>query len=307
VELVTIPGEYAGQRIDNFLLARLKGVPKSRIYRILRKGEVRVNKGRVKPQYRLEEGDVLRLPPIEFDSSVSAKAALPNGLLSTLEQAILFEDGDWLVINKPAELAVHGGSGLSYGLIEAVRQLRPNCTSLELCHRLDKATSGCLVLAKKRSALKRFHQALRERELEKRYKALVVGRWPQAIDAVSVGLTKNVLASGERMVFADMNGKPSQTRYRISQKLNKYTLVDAFPVTGRTHQIRVHCREAGHPIVGDEKYGVREVNQQFKANGFGHLFLHAYSISIPGNNGLFTVESELPDRWQQCIATLSEK
>lgn len=305
--MLTIDQELAGQRVDNFLLSRLKGVPKSHIYRLLRKGEVRVNKGRIRPQYRLVEGDQLRIPPVAtIEKDPGAAPGIPKKLLASLEESVLYEDELWLVVDKPAELAVHGGSGLSYGLIEIVRQLRPECHSLELCHRLDKATSGCLVLAKKRSVLRRFHQALRDRQLEKRYNALVAGRWPAAVDAVNVGLRKNVLASGERMVFADTSGKPSQTRFRINRKFEKYTLVDAYPVTGRTHQIRVHCREAGHPIVGDEKYGNREVNQQFKTNGFGHLFLHARSITVPGESDFFLVESELPLGWQSCLEKLGK-
>jgi len=307
VTLLTIDSELAGQRIDNYLLNRLKGVPKSHIYKLLRKGEVRVNKGRIRPQYRLAEGDQLRIPPVAITKTDEKIApAAPKKLLALIEESVLYEDEQWLVVDKPAELAVHGGSGLSYGLIEIVRQLRPKSPSLELCHRLDRATSGCLVLAKKRSALRRFHQALRDRQLEKHYCALVVGRWPAAVDAVNVGLRKNVLASGERMVFADTDGKPSQTRYGISRKFQKFTLVDAFPVTGRTHQIRVHCREAGHPIVGDEKYGNKEINQQLKANGFGQLFLHAYSITVPGEKKLFVVESKLPTSWQRCFDMLSK-
>ena len=210
VQWVEISGEQAGQRVDNFLLSRLKGVPKSRIYRLLRKGEVRVNKGRVKPHYKLESGDELRIPPVAVAQRAGSDAAVSSQLLELLDESILFEDDHWLIVNKPAELAVHGGSGLSFGLIEAMRQLRPDCRSLELCHRLDKATSGCIVLAKKRSALKRFHAALREKRLDKVYNALVVGRWPQAIDAVNVPLQKNVLQSGERKVFASAEGKVSQ-------------------------------------------------------------------------------------------------
>ncbi len=300
VETVTIAEEQAGQRVDNFLLARLKGVPKSRIYRLLRKGEVRVNKGRVKPEYRLQAGDLLRIPPVDV-AERAAPAALPAQLLDRLGRAVLYEDSDWLVVDKPAGLAVHGGSGLSYGLIEAMRQLRPAERSLELCHRLDKATSGCIVLAKKRSALKRFHASLREKRLEKIYCALVAGRWPRAIDAVNVPLQKNVLQSGERMVFASRDGKPSQTHFKILQKFENYTLVEAKPVTGRTHQIRVHCREAGHPIIGDEKYGLQEQNRAFRDAGFGQLFLHARSITLPQESGMLTIESELPDGWQRCI------
>jgi 23S rRNA pseudouridine955/2504/2580 synthase len=255
VQFITIDPELEGQRIDNFLRTFLKGVPKSLIYRILRKGEIRVNKKRVKPEYKLQGNDELRIPPIR----VSEPSEVPSTKLdkvASLENHILFED-DWLIVlNKPAGTAVHGGSGLSFGVIEALRALRPEQKFLELVHRLDRDTSGCLLIAKKRSALKSLHEQLRDKQVDKRYQALVHGVWPENRFKVKAPLVKNVLKSGERMVSVnEVEGKPSETRFRILESFDDATLVEASPITGRTHQIRVHCLHAGHPIACDDKYG----------------------------------------------------
>lgn len=305
VTIVTVSDDESGQRIDNFLLARLKDLPKSRVYRLVRKGEVRVNKGRIKPEYRIKAGDQIRIPPIIVRESKPdlSLSTLPDSLQSILHNAVLFEDDHWLIIDKPPNLAVHGGSGQSFGLIEALRIMRDDCHFLELCHRLDKDTSGCIVIAKKRSSLKRFHAALRDKILVKRYLALVIGRWPKAIDAINVPLEKNVLQSGERMVFAHADGKISKTLFSICDKFEKYTLVEAQPVTGRTHQIRVHAKTAGYPIVGDVKYGNDEVNKVFRSKGYKQLFLHAKSITIPDEKGTFLVESAMPESWSHCLNT----
>jgi 23S rRNA pseudouridine955/2504/2580 synthase len=279
VQFVTIDPELEGQRIDNYLHTFLKGVPKSRIYRILRKGEVRVNKKRVKPEYKLQANDELRIPPVR----VSEPTALPSTNLnkvSSLENHILYEDEWLIVLNKPSGTAVHGGSGLSFGVIEALRALRPKQNFLELVHRLDRDTSGCLLIAKKRSALKNLHEQLRDRKVDKRYQALVSGEWPANRFKVKAPLLKNTLKSGERIVLVDEEGKPSETRYRILESFNQATLVEASPITGRTHQIRVHCLHAGHPIASDNRYGDKDFDQRVYKIGLKRLFLHAHSLAF---------------------------
>ncbi|MEO9943621.1 23S rRNA pseudouridine(955/2504/2580) synthase RluC [Paraglaciecola sp.] len=279
VQFITVDPDLEGQRIDNYLRTLLKGVPKSLIYRILRKGEVRVNKKRVKPEYKLCAHDELRIPPIR----VSEPTALPSTKLdkvSSLEASILYED-DWIIVlNKPSGTAVHGGSGLSFGVIEGLRALRPQQKFLELVHRLDRDTSGCLLIAKRRSALKNLHEQLRDRKVDKRYQALVAGEWPANRFKVKAPLLKNTLKSGERMVLVNDEGKPSETRYRILELFNQATLVEASPITGRTHQIRVHCLHAGHPIACDDRYGDAEFETRTKNLGLNRLFLHAHSLAF---------------------------
>ena len=277
VQFVTIDADVAGQRVDNFLRTQLKGVPKSMIYRILRKGEVRVNKGRVKPEYKLKTDDIVRVPPVRVTEAV-APVNPKLDKVATLESHILFEDDRIMVINKPSGIAVHGGSGLSFGLIEGLRALRPDAHFMELVHRLDRDTSGCILIAKKRSALRNMHEQLRMGQMDKRYQALVAGSWPQNRFKVKAPLRKNVLQSGERLVSVSDDGKPSETRYRILENFSSATLVEASPITGRTHQIRVHCLHAGHPIAGDDKYGDTEFDQSMKKAGLNRLFLHAASI-----------------------------
>ncbi|TDF41660.1 23S rRNA pseudouridine(955/2504/2580) synthase RluC [Alteromonadaceae bacterium M269] len=277
VQMMTIDPDLEGQRIDNYLKTVLKGVPKSLIYRILRKGEVRVNKGRVKPEYKLKGGDIVRVPPVR----VSEPTELPSTKLTKvaeLESHILHEDDSLIVLNKPSGIAVHGGSGLSFGVIESLRALRPQQKFLELVHRLDRATSGCLLIAKKRSVLKHLHEQLRVKTVDKRYQALVSGAWPENRFKVKAPLQKNVLKSGERMVFVNNDGKPSETRYRVLERFEGATLVEACPITGRTHQIRVHCQHAGHSIARDEKYGEESFDQRLGTLGLNRLFLHAHSI-----------------------------
>ncbi|GDY26148.1 ribosomal large subunit pseudouridine synthase C [Agarivorans sp. Toyoura001] len=276
--MVTVSDDEAGQRIDNFLLKRLKGVPKSRIYRILRKGEVRVNKKRVKPEYKLVGSDIVRIPPIR----VAEETGLPSNKLNQvvqLEQHIVYEDDCLLVINKPSGMAVHGGSGLSFGVIEALRSLRQDCRYLELVHRIDRDTSGLLVVAKKRSALREMHRQLREKVVQKDYLTLVHGQWPKSTKTVDAPLRKNAVASGERIVIVDhQEGKASLTRYRIERRFADMTLMKASPVTGRTHQIRVHSQYEGHSIAGDDKYTSRELLGEAASHGLNRLFLHAWQI-----------------------------
>lgn len=279
VQFIEIDPDLEGQRIDNFLRTLLKGVPKSMIYRILRKGEVRVNKKRCKPEYKLAGGDLLRIPPIRV-AETEAPPSAKLDKIARLEQAILFEDDRLLLVNKPSGMAVHGGSGLSYGLIEGLRALRPEQKFMELVHRLDRDTSGCLLIAKKRSALRDLHEQLRNKQVDKRYQALVAGNWSANRHKVKAPLRKNTLKSGERMVCVAPDGKPSETRYRILQPFNAATLIEAFPVTGRTHQIRVHCLHAGHPIAGDDKYGDKAFDGRLQSLGLNRLFLHAHKLSF---------------------------
>lgn len=279
VQFLDIDSDQQGQRIDNFLRTLLKGVPKSMIYRILRKGEVRVNKKRVKPEYKLQAGDMVRVPPVRVSET-------PEGPSPKLEKVamladhILFEDDRIIVMNKPSGVAVHGGSGLSFGLIEGLRALRPNEKFLELVHRLDRDTSGCILIAKKRSALRHLHEQLRTGQMDKRYQALVSGHWPENRFKVKAPLKKNVLQSGERIVNVNELGKPSETRYRILESFSSATLVEASPITGRTHQIRVHCQHAGHPIACDPKYGDTDFDTEMKKAGLNRLFLHAASLQL---------------------------
>ncbi len=280
VSFYEITDAHAGQRIDNFLLGYLKGVPKSRIYRILRKGEVRVNKGRIKAEYKLCEGDVIRIPPIRV-AAEGPKVHVSKGLAGELASAILYEDDRLLVVNKPSGLAVHGGSGISLGLIEALRLMRPEARFLELVHRLDRDTSGCVMVAKKRSMLRFLHEQLRIGTIDKRYLALVGGRWPNKRKVVNAPLLKNILQSGERMVHVSPEGKRSVTEFAVVERYPQATLVEAKPITGRTHQIRVHAQYAGHPLLGDDKYGQAEVDKLFKGKGLKRLFLHAASLRVP--------------------------
>lgn len=295
VRWLDIDADMAGQRIDNFLRTQLKGVPKSMIYRILRKGEVRVNKKRIKPDYKLQAGDSVRVPPVR----VAPASDLPNPNLAQVSQLtdrILYEDDQLLVVNKPAGMAVHGGSGISFGLIEALRSLRGSDT-LELVHRLDRETSGCLLVAKKRSVLRALNSQLRDKQMKKVYLALVQGEWSKLDRAVTAPLKKQVLQSGERMVRVDSEGKPSETRFKIRQRYAQGTLVQASPVTGRTHQIRVHTQAAGHPIAMDDKYGDADFSAAMQKEGLNRLFLHAETLSFthPSTEKWLTVEAPLDE------------
>lgn len=307
VQLLEIGPEAAGQRIDNFLRTQLKGVPKTLIYRILRKGEVRVNKGRIKPEYKLQAGDLVRVPPLRL-AERDEPAPLAQGLLERLEAAIVHEDKALILLNKPAGIAVHGGSGLSHGVIEALRQLRPEARDLELVHRLDRDTSGLLMIAKKRSMLRHLHEALRGDGVDKRYLALVRGFWPSARKQVSAPLQKNTLRSGERMVEVDEEGREALTLFRVLRRFGDFaTLVEAKPVTGRTHQIRVHARHAGHPIAGDAKYGDEEFTREIRALGGKRLFLHAYSLVVPlPEGGELRLEAPVDEMWAKTLERLSD-
>ncbi|SEQ85876.1 23S rRNA pseudouridine(955/2504/2580) synthase RluC [Basfia succiniciproducens] len=280
VKMLQISEDESGQRIDNYLLAKLKGVPKSLIYRIVRKGEVRVNKGRIKPEYKLQTGDTVRIPPVRVAEKEQAPISNKLNKVAALEKQIIFEDDCLLVLNKPSGIAVHGGSGLSFGVIEALRALRPEARFLELVHRIDRDTSGILLVAKKRSALRNLHEQLRIKTVKKDYLALVRGQWQSHVKVIRAPLLKNELSGGERIVRVNEQGKPSETRFAIEERYPTATLVRASPVTGRTHQIRVHTQYAGHPIALDDKYGDKEFDQQMQKLGLNRLFLHAYSIKF---------------------------
>ena len=280
VRWVDIDEHQEDQRIDNFLLTFLKGVPKSRIYRILRKGEVRVNKGRVRPEYRLKRGDRLRIPPVRVPEKRQDGPSESDQNLAWLESRIIHEDKAILVLNKPCGLAVHGGSGLSYGVIEALRVLRRDEPYLELVHRLDRETSGCLILAKRRSHLRRLHEQLRNGEVHKHYRALLKGVWQGGQRRIDASLEKNTLQSGERMVRVTEEGKESASIFTPITQYSVACYMDVELLTGRTHQIRVHAAHAGHPLAGDRKYGEKDFNQQMKKLGLKRQFLHAWSITL---------------------------
>ena len=307
VQMLEVSPELAGQRIDNFLRNQLKGVPKTLIYRILRKGEVRVNKGRIKPDYKLQAGDVVRVPPLRL-AERDEPVPLAQGLLDRLEAAIVHEDKALIVLNKPAGIAVHGGSGLSFGVIEALRQLRPEARELELVHRLDRDTSGLLMIAKKRSMLRHLHEALRGDGVDKRYMALVRGRWDSGVKQVSAPLLKNTLRSGERMVEVDDEGKEALTLFRVLRRFGDFaTLVEARPITGRTHQIRVHARHAGHAIAGDSKYGDEEFSGLIRELGGKRLFLHACALRVPlPEGGELSLEAPVDELWARTLERLGE-
>lgn len=293
MELVEISADLAGQRIDNFLLNRLKGAPRSLIYRIVRRGEVRVNKGRIRPEYRLKAGDTVRIPPVKL-APRSTPPRPATQVLRQLEAAILYEDDRLLILNKPSGLAVHGGSGLSYGVIEGLRALRPQAPYLELVHRLDRDTSGCLLIAKKRSALRRLHELLRSNRMDKRYLALLKGQWRGGSRQVTAPLLKNVLRSGERMVRVDPAGKAASSVFHPLAVSNTASLVEVKLETGRTHQVRVHAASLDQPIAGDDKYGDDDFNRQMRAAGLKRLFLHARSLRFQLAEGEPAIEVSAP-------------
>ncbi len=292
-ELRTIDADYAGQRLDNYLLRELKGVPKTRIYKALRKGEVRVNKGRVKPDYRLQSGDIVRIPPLRQSAPAEAPV-VPHYWSDQIRQGILHEDESMIVINKPSGLAVHGGSGLNFGMIETLRQMRPDDRYLELVHRLDRDTSGCILIARKPAILRELHRQLREKHIDKRYLGLVRGKWPKSCRVVDAPLEKNIVQSGERMVRVSKGGKRSITEFSIVERLQGATLIEARPITGRTHQIRVHAKHAGFPLLGDDKYSHDDTAAFCRQIGLKRLFLHARSLSFSlPEKGRFLFEAPL--------------
>ena len=302
--MITISDEESGQRIDNFLLRICKGVPKSHIYRVLRSGEVRVNKGRIDQTYRLIEGDVVRVPPVRVAEKVASSA--PG-----TEFAILFEDSHLLVINKPAGVAVHGGSGVSYGVIEQLRASRPDAKFLELVHRLDRDTSGILMLAKKRSALTNLHEQIRAGSPDKRYLVLVQGDWQNARQHIRLPLFKYNAPDGERRVRVQADGLASHTVFTLLQRYGTFALLEAELKTGRTHQIRVHLASSGFAIAGDDKYGDFSLNRALqKADGarvaLKRMFLHAHQITFlhPETMKSVTLNAPLPAECSRFLDSL---
>jgi 23S rRNA pseudouridine955/2504/2580 synthase len=286
--LVTVDAERENQRLDNFLSGQLKGVPRSLIYRLLRTGQVRINGGRAKPDTRLAAGDTVRIPPVRVAESAD-KGSPPPGLLKHIEQAIIFMDRDYLVLDKPAGIASHGGSGVAFGAIELLRATRPN-ESLELAHRLDRDTSGVLVFARRRSALLALQSAIREGGIVKQYLALLGGHPARAKFEVNVPLRKSILQGGERMVRVDRDGKPALTEFKVMTCYAQVSLAQVTLHTGRTHQIRVHAQHAGHALAGDEKYGSREINHALREVGLRRLFLHAarFEFELGGRSWSFS-------------------
>lgn len=272
-----------GQRLDNFLLNYLKGAPRSLVYKLVRSGQVRINGGRVKADRRLEEGDQIRIPPVRIENAEDRDRTPPQGLLDALTEAIVFEDARLLVLNKPSGLASHGGSGISWGAIEALRALRPR-ESLELVHRLDRDTSGVLVIAKKRSALTELQALLREDHgagIRKHYLALLAGRMPDGVMSVDAPLHVGLRQGGERHVQVNANGKPSKTHFKVLERRNGQSYCEVRIETGRTHQIRVHAQHIGHPVAGDDKYGDEAANKRLRDQvGLRRLFLHASSLEF---------------------------
>lgn len=313
VKFLTVGEESTGQRLDNFLIRVLKGVPKTHVYRIIRSGEVRVNKGRASADARVETGDVVRLPPVRIADSVAAKADKPA---PAREFPVLFEDDHVLAIDKPAGVAVHGGSGVSFGVIEQLRQARPAAKFLELVHRLDRETSGILLVAKKRPALTKLQDQFRDRETGKTYLALVAGAWPANRKVIDQPLHKYLQADGERRVKVvakdDPDGMRSITLVKVARKLllplageggdeGDFTLLEVTIKTGRTHQIRVHLASAGHPIAGDDKYGDFELNKALQKQGLKRMFLHAWRLQFdhPATGERIALQAPLPPELQR--------
>lgn len=301
---LTVDDSAAGQRLDNYLVRELKGVPRTRLYRALRKGEVRVNKGRVRADYRVTPGDQVRIPPLR-QGQLSEPRLFPRQQLEQIARKIVYEDDNLLVLNKPSGLAVHGGSGLSFGLIECLRQLRPDARYLELVHRLDRDTSGLILIAKRAPVLRELHRQLREKHIDKRYLALVAGKWPKNVSVIDAPLEKNVLLSGERMVRVSREGKRAVTEFSVVERLQGATLMEARPITGRTHQIRVHAQHAGYPILGDSKYN-NPLSEDFTRRiGLKRLFLHAESLTFSlGEIGVFSFHADLEDILENILIKL---
>lgn len=305
VQVVEIKEDQDGQRLDNFLLRALGDIPKSMIYRIIRKGEVRVNKGRIKPNHRLKTGDFVRIPPVRHDTE-SSEVKLPQSLLGEVGRQILFENNDYMVVNKPSGLAVHGGSGLRFGLIDVIRAIRPQHEYLELVHRLDRETSGCLLFAKNRQALIFMHEQFKQNQVIKKYLAGIEGEWKSGTKTISAPLIKNATQGGERIVEVNDKGKEAISHFKLVQQFNRLSLIEVELQTGRTHQIRVHAAHEGHPVAGDKKYGNKNYNQWIKEKGLKRLFLHSHWLEfyLPGDNERTQINTPLPDELQVVLSNL---
>ena len=292
--------EVVGQRLDNFLLGQLKGVPRSHVYQLIRSGQVRVNSGRVRASYRLKLGDRVRVPPVT--RRPPAKPKIPEGGLQWLEDRILAEDSRLLVLDKPSGMAVHAGTGIDFGCIEALRSLRPKIPGLDLVHRLDRGTSGCLLVAKRRSALRRLHGLLRDGGMEKRYLTLLKGSWQHGRVDVDAPLAIRRQANGESFVGVDQSGKPALSRFRVVESYGaRATLMEVSIATGRTHQIRAHAAHMGHPVAGDDRYGDEDFNVRLNKLGLRRIFLHAHAVDFvwPDSDEDFMISSPLPEELRE--------
>lgn len=305
MQLLTVDERGDGQRLDNFVRRHCPDVPKTRLYRAMRKGEIRVNKGRVRPDLRLASGDIVRLPPLVVAEPRAASVA-PPGWKQRLADAVVKEDDKLLVLSKPSGLAVHGGSGLNFGLIETLRDMYPEHRYLELVHRLDRETSGLILIAKRPAALRELHTLLRERRgVEKKYLALVCGRWPRSVRLIEAPLEKVERSSGERIVRVSKAGKESATAFRAQRVFDGATLIEAQPITGRTHQIRVHARHAGHAVAGDDKYASEESQALTRRIGLKRLFLHAHRLRFSLEGKHYDIEAPLGDELEAVLSRLS--
>ena len=296
VQIYTVTEDYSGTRLDNCLLSKMKGIPRSKIYSIIRKGEVRVNKSRCKPSQKLQMGDEVRIPPYSNEHKVTKKAE--NILKDKLVNSIIVKDKKFIILNKPVGIASHGGSGISLGVIEAFRQIDRSYREAQLVHRLDKDTSGCLVIALRKSILREFHKEIREDHVDKDYLAVVKGRWPESIKKVEVSLLKDRLKSGEREVQIDPIGKNSISYFEVMTAKKTLSLVKCRIITGRTHQIRVHATHSGHPIVGDIKYGDKNFNKALKSD-INRMMLHAHEIKF--KNMKIEATTKVPDDFDKLM------
>ncbi len=305
VQLLEINSRNETQRLDNFLLSRLKGVPKSRVYKLLRSGQVRVNKGRKKADYRLKLGDIVRIPPVRMAEADNSKA--PQHLVDRVSQSVIFEDKELLVLNKPAGIAVHSGSKLKFGIIEMLRQARPNDEMLELVHRLDRDTSGCLVIAKSRTTLNKLHQHFRDKaeHMEKIYRAIIMGRWQGDEKVIDLPLLKNTLHGGERIVEVNPQGKDARSLFMPLEYKDSISMMEIKLFTGRTHQIRVHAQASGFPIAGDPKYGDKAFNSELKKKGYKRMFLHAYKLAFSLGDQDYDICAPLDEQWHKLFSEYS--
>lgn len=304
---MTVGEREDGQRIDNFLLKQLSGVPRSAVYRLLRSGQVRINGGRAKPERKLARGDEVRIPPVRM-AAKGETVRPPDTVLNRLRDAIIHEDEHYLAIAKPSGFSAHGGTGNPFGVIEAVRAWN-KYGFVELCHRLDRDTSGVLLLAKTRPALLRAQRAFKHGTADKRYFALLVGQWRGEDRDVDAALVRSRLAGGERFVEIDEEGKPSKSRFSPRARYREATLCEVMIFSGRTHQIRVHAQALGHPVAGDTKYGERDELKRFRDKGLKRMFLHSHFLQLPaeGEFGKLLLNADLPDELRQFLERLGSK
>ena len=305
VSFLTVDDEHADRRLDNFLISHFGSLPKTRIYQMIRKGEVRVNKGRIKQNYRLQAGDTVRIPPVHLASTENSSKPL-TGLSDLITNSVIHEDDYLIAINKPSNIAVHSGSGVQHGVIEILRAQRPDAHFLELVHRLDRATSGCLLIAKDHKTLRGLHDLLKNGLVKKNYLALLKGHVTDILTVVDAPLSKTGATSDDRKVRVDKTGKAALTHFHLLERFNVASLSRVELMTGRTHQIRVHAASIEHPIAGDDKYGDWEFNRVMKKSGLKRLFLHAETLSfaMPETGKQIELTAKLPDELEQCLAKL---